>query len=109
MPSWRAGGGTSWRHVGWSSTSRSNPRASATAGTSTGAPWADDLYDLGRATPLSRNRSGEVVTAGRHLEQTWGLARARLGGLVGAEELARVDAVVASADPLPRPQEGAAS
>lgn len=68
-----------------------------------------DLYALGRGTPLSRTRSGEVVTAGRHLEQTWGLARARLGGLVGAEELARVDAVVGSADPLPRPQEGDAS
>ncbi|WP_377645329.1 hypothetical protein [Oryzobacter terrae] len=68
-----------------------------------------DLYEGGRGTALSRRGSGEVVTAGRHLEQAWALARARLAPLVGDDELARVDAVVGGTAPLPRPQEGEAS
>ncbi len=68
-----------------------------------------DLYERGRGTPLSRTRSGQVVTAGRHLEQTWALARDRLDGLVGDDLLARVDTVVHGTGALPRGQEGTAS
>ncbi len=69
-----------------------------------------DLYTLGRSTPLRLSGSGATILAGRHLEVTWSAARPRLVGLLGADELALVDAVVGSSEPLPRPsQDGVAS
>lgn len=68
-----------------------------------------DLYALGREAPMRRSRGRTTVTAGRHLEQTWEVARAGLTGQVSGTELAAVDEVVGGADPLPRPQDGVAS
>lgn len=68
-----------------------------------------DLYELGRETPLRRSATGATVTAGRHLEDAWAVARARLVGLLPDAELAPVDDVVGGTTPLPRPQEGVAS
>jgi hypothetical protein len=63
-----------------------------------------DLYELGREAPLRRLRSGRTVTAGEHLLRTWEVARARLAGRVGDEELLRVDSVVLGSGALPRRQ-----
>lgn len=69
-----------------------------------------DLYTLGRSTPLRFSGSGTTILAGQHLEATWVVVRAQLVGLLGADELAMVDAVVGSTEPLPRPaQDGVAS
>lgn len=68
-----------------------------------------DLYALGRDTPLRRSATGVIVTAGRHLEDAWAVARARLVGLLPDEELVRVDDVVGGTPFLPRPQDGVAS
>lgn len=67
-----------------------------------------DLYSLGREAPLLSARSGKRQRAGEHLERTWHVARAALGGLMSSSELAAVDEVIAGPAPLPG-QAGVAS
>jgi hypothetical protein len=73
------------------------------------AAFGCDLYDLGRDAPLRLHGSRTTVTAGTHLERSWAIARDRLTGTLGPDELARVDAVVGGAAALPRRHDGVES
>jgi hypothetical protein len=64
--------------------------------------FATDLYLAGREAAL-RPQRGSPITAQAHLERCWAAARATLVEDVDETELALVDRVVRSDEPLPAP------
>ncbi len=62
--------------------------------------FGGDLYVDGRSAAL-RTTDGEAVSAQRHLEDCWRVARQAIEGVASAEELALVDEAVRGERPLP--------
>ncbi len=62
--------------------------------------FGGDLYVDGRSAAL-RTIDGEAVSAQRHLEDCWRLARQTIEGVASADELALVDEAVRGERPLP--------
>jgi hypothetical protein len=63
--------------------------------------FGPDLYAAGRSASLTPRRAKQALTAQRHLERTWALARAELVDIATADDLAAADSVVAGRTPLP--------